>query len=74
MEPTVIFMISADVFDHLFEVAGSARTTAHQRLSAFHAKWPGVVDSLITTRLPIDKVKEPLSGSVGGIKSVISVT
>lgn len=42
-------------------------------LAAFHARWPGVAESLITSRFPIDRVKEPLSGSVGGIKSVIQL-
>jgi len=42
-------------------------------LSEFYKRWPKSVSSLITSRFPIDNVKEPLSGSVPGIKSIISV-
>jgi threonine dehydrogenase-like Zn-dependent dehydrogenase len=42
-------------------------------LSEFYLRWPKPVGSLITSRFPIDDVKVPLSGSVGGIKSIITV-
>ena len=42
-------------------------------LSEFYRRWPKSVGSLITSRFPIDNVKEPLSGSVPGIKSIITV-
>jgi threonine dehydrogenase-like Zn-dependent dehydrogenase len=42
-------------------------------LSAFHRRWPKSVGSLITSRFPIDNVKEPLSGAVGGIKSILTI-
>jgi threonine dehydrogenase-like Zn-dependent dehydrogenase len=42
-------------------------------LGAFHARWPGAAESLITHRFPMDRVTEPLSGGVGGIKSVITI-
>ncbi|MEO8098773.1 MAG: glucose 1-dehydrogenase [Acidobacteriota bacterium] len=42
-------------------------------LGQFHQRWPNAVGSLITARFPIDDVKEPLSGKVGGIKSILTV-
>jgi threonine dehydrogenase-like Zn-dependent dehydrogenase len=42
-------------------------------LNAFHRRWPKSVGSLITSRFPIDSVKEPLSGAVGGIKSILTI-
>jgi threonine dehydrogenase-like Zn-dependent dehydrogenase len=42
-------------------------------LSEFYKRWPESVGSLITSRFPIDQVKEPLSGAVPGIKSIITV-
>lgn len=42
-------------------------------LSEFHRRWPQTVETLISHRFPIDQVKEPLYGNVGGIKSVVSV-
>ncbi|MEI9814053.1 MAG: hypothetical protein WDO18_16045 [Acidobacteriota bacterium] len=42
-------------------------------LNRFNQRWPKSVGSLITHRFPIDRAKEPLSGHVGGIKSVIKI-
>jgi threonine dehydrogenase-like Zn-dependent dehydrogenase len=42
-------------------------------LGQFHRRWPTAVGSLITHRFPIDDVKEPLSGKVGGIKSILTI-
>ena len=42
-------------------------------LGQFHHSWPKAVGSLITHRFPIDSVKEPLSGKVGGIKSILTI-
>ncbi|MEO5923461.1 MAG: glucose 1-dehydrogenase [Bryobacteraceae bacterium] len=42
-------------------------------LGEFHQRWPTAVGSLITHRFPIDDVKEPLSGKVGGIKSILTI-
>jgi len=48
-------------------------TDAISDLSQFYQRWPKAVSSLITSRFPIDDVKEPLSGNVGGIKSILTV-
>jgi threonine dehydrogenase-like Zn-dependent dehydrogenase len=42
-------------------------------LGQFYRRWPKAVGSLITSRFPIDDVKEPLSGKVGGIKSILTI-
>ncbi|MDH4282866.1 MAG: glucose dehydrogenase, partial [Myxococcales bacterium] len=42
-------------------------------LAQFHQRWPNAVGSLITSRFPIDNVKEPLSGHAGGIKSILTI-
>jgi threonine dehydrogenase-like Zn-dependent dehydrogenase len=42
-------------------------------IGAFHERFPKALGSLITSRFPIDKVSEPLSGNVGGIKSVVAI-
>jgi threonine dehydrogenase-like Zn-dependent dehydrogenase len=42
-------------------------------LGRFHQRWPKAVGSLITSRFPMDDVKEPLSGKVGGIKSILTI-
>ncbi len=42
-------------------------------LGQFYQRWPKSVGSLITSRFPIDQVKEPLSGKVGGIKSILTI-
>ncbi|MEP6962835.1 MAG: zinc-binding dehydrogenase, partial [Acidobacteriota bacterium] len=42
-------------------------------IAQFHQRWPNAVGSLITSRFPIDDVKEPLSGKVGGIKSILTI-
>jgi glucose 1-dehydrogenase len=42
-------------------------------LGHFHHRWPKAVGSLITHRFPIDDAKEPLSGKVGGIKSILKI-
>jgi threonine dehydrogenase-like Zn-dependent dehydrogenase len=42
-------------------------------IGAFHERWPKALGSLITSRFPIDKVAEPLSGKVGGIKSIVTI-
>ena len=42
-------------------------------LSQFYQRWPKAVGSLITHRFPIDDVKTPLSGKVGGIKSILTI-
>jgi hypothetical protein len=42
-------------------------------LSSFNKRWPDSVGSLITSRFPIDDVKVPLSGAVGGIKSILTI-
>jgi glucose 1-dehydrogenase len=42
--------------------------------SAFRARWPGVAESLITHRYPLEDFKEPLIGnSAGDIKSVLTL-
>jgi threonine dehydrogenase-like Zn-dependent dehydrogenase len=48
-------------------------TDAIADLGQFYQRWPGAVGSLITHRFAIDDVKEPLSGSVGGIKSILKI-
>jgi threonine dehydrogenase-like Zn-dependent dehydrogenase len=42
-------------------------------LRAFHARWPGVVESMITGRYPMEQFLEPVMGRAGGIKSVIQI-
>jgi threonine dehydrogenase-like Zn-dependent dehydrogenase len=42
-------------------------------LESFQARWPEAVRSIITHRFPIDQVRDPLSGKVGGIKNVVAV-
>jgi threonine dehydrogenase-like Zn-dependent dehydrogenase len=42
-------------------------------LGQFHTRWPQAVGSIITHRLPIDEVAEPLSGKLGGIKNVVAI-
>ncbi|HLJ13182.1 MAG TPA: glucose 1-dehydrogenase [Bryobacteraceae bacterium] len=42
-------------------------------LGEFHARWPNAVKSIITHRVPIERVGEPLSGKLGGIKNVVSI-
>jgi glucose 1-dehydrogenase len=48
-------------------------TDAIADLGQFYERWPKAVGSLITHRFPMDDVKEPLSGKVGGIKSVLTI-
>ena len=43
-------------------------------LGEFNRRWPDAVRSLITNRIPIDRAVEPLSGTMGGIKNVISIS
>ena len=43
-------------------------------LGTFLERWPDAVRNVITHRFPIDQAGDPLSGKVGGIKNVISVT
>lgn len=47
--------------------------SAIKDIGRFHERWPNELRSLITHRFGIDQVAEPLSGKVGGIKSVISI-
>ena len=42
-------------------------------LESFQTRWPDAVRSIITHRFPIDQVRDPLSGKVGGIKNVVAV-
>ena len=42
-------------------------------LGQFYERWPAAVESIITHRLPIDEVAEPLSGKLGGIKNVVAI-
>jgi threonine dehydrogenase-like Zn-dependent dehydrogenase len=42
-------------------------------LSSFQTRWGDAVRQIITHRFPIDQVRDPLSGRVGGIKNVIAV-
>src|SRR5258708_1196692 len=42
-------------------------------LESFQTRWPAAIRSVITNRFPIDRVRDPFSGKVGGIKNVIAV-
>jgi len=42
-------------------------------LDIFHTRWPQVVNSLITSRVPIEEHRDLLLGKVGGIKNVIKL-
>lgn len=42
-------------------------------IGAFYQRWPQALSSIITSRYPLDKVTEPLSGNVGGIKTVVTI-
>jgi threonine dehydrogenase-like Zn-dependent dehydrogenase len=42
-------------------------------LGAFHARWPGVLESMITGRYPMEQFVEPVMGRAGGIKNVIRI-
>ncbi|HZG52612.1 MAG TPA: zinc-binding dehydrogenase, partial [Pyrinomonadaceae bacterium] len=42
-------------------------------LEIFHRRWPQVVESLITSRVPIEEHRELLLGKAGGIKNVIKL-
>lgn len=42
-------------------------------IGAFHDRWPQALGSIITSKFPIDQVKEPLSGNVGGIKTIVTI-
>ena len=43
-------------------------------LNIFNERWPEALAMLITNRIPIDRALEPLSGKVGGIKNVVSIS
>ncbi|HEX8127944.1 MAG TPA: glucose 1-dehydrogenase [Pyrinomonadaceae bacterium] len=43
-------------------------------LEIFNTRWPQVVKSLITARVPIEEHRDLLLGKVGGIKNVIKVS
>jgi glucose 1-dehydrogenase len=43
-------------------------------LDIFHQRWPQVVSSLITSRVPIEEHRDLLLGKVGGIKNVIKLS
>ncbi|MDX6269811.1 MAG: glucose 1-dehydrogenase [Acidobacteriota bacterium] len=43
-------------------------------LEIFHTRWPEVVNSLITARVPIEEHRDLLLGKVGGIKNVIKLS
>jgi threonine dehydrogenase-like Zn-dependent dehydrogenase len=43
-------------------------------LEIFHERWPEVVRSLITSRVPIEEHRDLLLGKVGGIKNVIKLS
>jgi len=43
-------------------------------LGIFHQRWPQVVNSLITSRVPIEEHRDLLLGKVGGIKNVIRLS
>ena len=42
-------------------------------LEIFHTRWPQIVNSLITARVPIEEHRDLLLGRVGGIKNVIKL-
>ncbi len=43
-------------------------------LRIFHERWPEALGMLISNRFPLENALEPLSGKVGGIKNVVSVS
>jgi threonine dehydrogenase-like Zn-dependent dehydrogenase len=43
-------------------------------LEIFHKRWPQVVDSLITARVPIEEHRDLLLGKAGGIKNVVKLS
>jgi threonine dehydrogenase-like Zn-dependent dehydrogenase len=43
-------------------------------LGIFHERWPQVVKSLITSRVPIEEHRDLLLGKAGGIKNVIKLS
>lgn len=47
--------------------------SAIAHLTTFMQRWPDAVRSLITSRFPIDRALEPLSGHGGGVKNVIQI-
>ncbi len=42
-------------------------------LGAFHARWPGALEGMITGRFPMERFAEPAMGRAGGIKNVIEI-
>ena len=42
-------------------------------LGVFAERWPEAVRNLISNRVPIDRVSEPLSGKMSGIKNVVAI-
>lgn len=42
-------------------------------LEIFHTRWPQIVNSLITARVPIEEHRDLLLGKIGGIKNVIKL-
>jgi len=42
-------------------------------LEVFHTRWPQTVNSLITSRVPIEEYRDLLLGKAGGIKNVIKL-
>lgn len=42
-------------------------------LEVFHTRWPHIVESLITSRVPIEAHRDLLLGKVGGIKNVVKL-
>jgi glucose 1-dehydrogenase len=48
--------------------------TAGQRLDSFEERWPGLAESLITTRIPFNGDISPIAEGGGGIKTVVEFT
>jgi threonine dehydrogenase-like Zn-dependent dehydrogenase len=51
----------------------SAFAAAIRDLGAFHRRWPGVLNQLITGRYPMEDFLAPVMGQAGGIKNVIQI-
>lgn len=46
---------------------------AIRNLGQFYVRWPKAVRAIISNRVPIERVSEPLSGKLGGIKNVVAI-
>jgi len=42
-------------------------------LGIFHARWPGVLEAMITGRFPMEQFLDPVTGRAGGIKNIIRI-